>query len=231
MPSRFLRISTIAALLLLLAISCPAQQSTHARAVELIHQSIDALGGEEKLRAIHAIEIKGVGFINELEQSERPEGPWLPNFIETDEIRDFAHFRMRTVTQNRTLNASGWDNAAWSNPVINVTSDGAAARVAQSKFFPNPASWVGNDEETLALDPLHVFTIALDASDVRTAPDVQLHGFTQHVIAFTWKGAQIRILVSSYSHMPTSVEITRARPTDYYQGPWGDVTMRTSFAT
>ena len=31
--------------------------------------------------------------------------------------------------------------------------------------------------------------------------------------------------------MPTCIEITRARPSDYFQGPWGDVTMRTSFAT
>ena len=68
MPSRFLRHASIASLSLFLAISAAsqqsAQQSTHARALELVHQSMNALGGEEKLRAIHAIEIKGVGVIN-----------------------------------------------------------------------------------------------------------------------------------------------------------------------
>jgi hypothetical protein len=235
MPSRFLRVAASAALLLL-AISAVAQKSTqpastHARAVELIHQSMDALGGEEKLRAIHAIEIKGIGVLNELEQSERPEGPWLPSFIQSDEVLDFAQFRMRTTTQNRTLNFTGWDNAAWSNPAINLTSGGVAVRTAQGKFAPNPQTWAADDEETLALDPLHVLINALDAADVRTAPDVQLHGFAQHVIAFTWKGEQVRIFVSAYSHMPTSVEVTRARLNDYFQGPWGDVTIRTSFAT
>jgi len=61
-----------------------------------IHAAMNALGGEDLLRAVHAIEIKGIGFRNELEQSERPEGPWLPDFYQTNEIRDFANTRMRS---------------------------------------------------------------------------------------------------------------------------------------
>src|SRR5579864_1115065 len=102
MPSRFLRHVSLTGFFLLFAIFAAAQQSTHpsaasthAHAVELIHQSMDALGGEEKLRAIHAIEFKGIGFRNELEQSERPEGPWMPDFFQSDEIRDFANLRHR----------------------------------------------------------------------------------------------------------------------------------------
>lgn len=238
MLSRFRRPASLLAFFFFLAIPCAARQSTpapivstHSRAVELVHQSMDALGGEEKLRAIHAIEIKGVGVINELEQSERPEGPWLPNFFQSDEVRDFAKFRLKTTTQTRTLNFTGWDNAAWSNPITVVSSGGAAARVAQGKFSPASASSALNDEETLALDPIHIFFMALDASDLRAAPDAQLHGFAQRVIAFTWKGAPVRVFLSSYSHLPTCIEITRTRSADIFQGPWGDVTMRTSFAT
>ena len=238
MPSRLFSCASSAAFLFLLAISCAAQQSTHpsavsthAHAVELIHQSLDALGGEEKLRAIRAIEIKGIGVANELEQSERPEGPWLPNFYQSDEIRDFSQLRMKIVTQTRTLNFSGWDSSAWSNPSTVVSAGDAAAGLAQGKFVANSASVASDNEEILALDPLRVFAIALAASDLRTVPDVQLHGFAQHVIAFTWKGAPVRVYVSSYSHMPTCIEITHARLADYFQGPWGDVTMRTSFAT
>ena len=238
MTSFFRRWTSVAALFVLLVGTSAAQQttrpptdSTHTRAVELIHKAMDALGGEDKLRAIHSVEIKGIGFINELEQSERPEGPWLPNFFQDDEIRDFSQLRMRTVTQSRTLNFTGWDNSEWSNPMILVTSGGAAARVAQGKFFPTSSSLGADDEETLVLDPLHIFFAALDAPDLHSAPDVQLHGFRQSVAAFTWKGAPVRIYLSSYSGMPTCIEITRARPADVFQGPWGDVTMRTSFAT
>jgi hypothetical protein len=238
MAYRLFRLASLAAFLLLAGISSDAQRgtrtsaaSTHTRAVELIHQSMDALGGEEKLRAIHAIEIKGIGVINELEQSERPEGLWLPNFFQSDEVRDFAPFRLKNTTQTRTLNFTGWDSSAWSNPSTVVSSGGAAARVAQGKFSPASASSALDDEETLALDPLHVFFIALDAPDLRTAPDAQLHGFAQQVIALTWKGAPVRVFLSSYSHLPTCIQITRTRTADVFQGPWGDVTMRTSFAT
>jgi hypothetical protein len=238
MSSRFLRYASSAALLLLLAISAAAQKPTrppaafaHAHAVELIHRSMDALGGEEKLRAIHAIEFKGIGFRNELEQSERPEGPWLPDFFQSDEIRDFAQIRYRTVRQSRTLNNSSWDNAAWSDPLVLVTDAESSALFAGGKFSAISSAGVPDVQETLALDPSQVLLNALAASDLRVGPDAQVHGFTQQVIEFTWNREIVKVYVSSYSHMLTCVDVTRARPADYFQGPWGDVTIRTSFAT
>ncbi|HEY4837481.1 MAG TPA: hypothetical protein VIH72_02670 [Candidatus Acidoferrales bacterium] len=226
------------AALLLLAISTVAQKSpqppaisTHARAIELLHQSMTALGGEEKLRAIHAIELKGIGFRNELEQSERPEGPWMPDFFQSDEIRDFANTRYRTVRQSKTLNNSSWDDAAWSDPLVLVTAGGSAALFSQGKFNAISSAGVPDIEETLALDPLQVLLTALAAPDLRLGPDAQVHGFTQQVIEFTWKGEPVRIFLSSYSHMPTCIDVTHARPADYFQGPWGDVTIRITFAT
>lgn len=238
MTSRFIRWVSFPAFLIIVVIPVAAQQSartpvvsTHDRAVKLIHQSMDALGGEEKLRAIHAIEFKGIGFRNELEQSERPEGPWMPDFFQSDEIRDFTNIRYRTVRQSKTLNNTGWDNAAWSDPLVLVTVGGSSARFAQGKFSAISAAGVKDVEETLALDPLQVLLTALDASDLHAAPDAQVHGFTQQVLAFTWKSELVKVYLSSYSHLPTCIDVTRARPADYFQGPWGDVTVRTAFAT
>jgi hypothetical protein len=112
-----------------------------------------------------------------------------------------------------------------------VTSGSASARFAQGKFLPIPATQVPDDEETLALDPLRVLLTALDAKDLRVTPDIQFHGFAQHVIAFAWNGELVRVFLNSYSDMPTSIEATRARPMDTYLAPWGDVTVRTDFAT
>jgi hypothetical protein len=238
MPSRLLRSASLTGIALLLTLSGTAQQSAHApaapshtSAVELIHKSLNALGGEEKIRAVHALEIKGIGIIDQLEQSERPEGPWLPNFIQSEEVRDFAQNRMRTSLQTRTLNFTAWDNSDWSTPAVTVTAGGASARLAQGKFTPISAARVWDDQETLALDPLRVLLTALDAKDLRVAPDIQFHGFAQHVIAFSWNGELVRVFLNSYSDMPTSVEATRARPMDGFQSPWGDITMRTDFAT
>jgi hypothetical protein len=196
-----------------------------------IHGAMDAMGSEEKLRAIHALEIKGIGFRNELEQSERPEGPWLPDFYQSSETRDFANGRMRTERQSRTLNITGWDNANWSPATVSVTSGGAVARWAQGKFSPGSAAGAIEGEETLALDPLRVLQTALDATDLHAEADARLHGFTQHVAAFTWQGEAVRLYLSSQSRMPGCIEVTRARPMDFFQGPWGDITVKTTFAT
>ena len=119
---------------------------------------MDALGGEEKLRAIHAIEFKGIGFRNELEQSERPEGPWMPDFFQSDEIRDFTNIRYRTVRQSKTLNNTGWDNAAWSDPLVLVTVGGSSARFAQGKFSAISAVGRGCGRTPCELDPLCKFS-------------------------------------------------------------------------
>jgi hypothetical protein len=238
MSARLLCLASVAGFLLLLATPNTARQtaqgsavSPHARAVELIHKSMDALGGEEKLRAIHSVEFKGIGFRNELEQSERPEGPWMPDFFQSDEIRDFANIRHRTVRQSRTLNNSSWDNAAWSDPLVLVTDGGSAALFAQEKFNAISSAGVPDIEETLALDPSQILLTALAAPDLRIGPEAQVHGFAQQVIEFTWKGEPVRVYLSSYSHMLTCIDVTHARPADYFQGPWGDVKIRISFAT
>ena len=195
------------------------QNSRHARA--WIQSAMNALGGEDKLRAIHSIEIKGIGFRNELEQSERPEGPWMPDFYYTDEIRDFQNMRMKSQRQSRTLNSTAWDNSDWSLPVTIIVSGGVVARLAQMAFSPATAASAIDVEETLALDPLQVLLLALEAPDLHSEADTQLHGFLQHVVAFTWRGEAVRLLLNGFSLIPTCVEVTRARPMDYFQGPWG----------
>src|SRR5690349_9958529 len=62
---------------------------------ELINRSIAAMGGLDKLKAIRSIHTKSVGHFNLLEQSERPEGPWLVIYQETEEWRDVEHGYVR----------------------------------------------------------------------------------------------------------------------------------------
>jgi hypothetical protein len=207
------------------------QNSGQERAQSWIQGAMNAMGGEEKLKAIHAIEIKGIGIRNQLEQSERPEGPWLPDFYQSDETRDFANNRTKVERQSRTLNFTGWDNSAWSNASTTVTAGGVVALFSQGKFRATSPAFAADTEETLALDPLRVLFTALQAQDLHAAADSPLHGFAQHVIAFSWNGESIRLFLSPDSQLPTRIEATRVRPMDFFQGPWGDVTIQTEFAT
>ncbi|MGH9591826.1 MAG: hypothetical protein ACRD5L_01950, partial [Bryobacteraceae bacterium] len=191
---------------------------------------MDAMGGEAALHAIHTISFKGVGSQNALEQSERPEGPWITNYDQGTQAYDFENGATRAENSTRGFfQLNWWDTEAWTNPSVVRTADGVSAFESRGHTAPYLATAVTEAQEALFLNPLRILLHAAVAPDVHAQPDVQLHGFAQHVIAFTWDGNPVRIFLSSYSNTITAVEITRALPSNLYFGPWGDVTTRTYF--
>src|SRR5205823_994792 len=80
-----------------------------------------------------------------------------------------------------------------------------------------------------AYGPERIVLSALDASDVHAEPDVQLHGYAHHVVAFTAASTQVRVFLTPPTLLPKAVEIRRPRPFDMFWAPWGDVTSRLTF--
>src|SRR4030095_5298471 len=71
---------TSASLAILLLALWPVEKTTRDRWTALMKQGADALGGEARVRGIHAIEVDGVSAQYQREQSERPEGPWVVTY-------------------------------------------------------------------------------------------------------------------------------------------------------
>ena len=69
-------------------------------AVALLRQAIEAQGGETALRRISSVRWEAHGYRNMLEQSERPEGPYIPEFETTIETHDQANGRFRSITKS-----------------------------------------------------------------------------------------------------------------------------------
>jgi hypothetical protein len=210
--------------LLLVALPAAAQPTT---ARDLIHRALDATGGEERLRAVHAVEIRGVGHHYALEESERPEGPWLLQYEQIDEVRDFDHHRIRDEIGGRGYETGDWAaSSAWTHSAI-VVDGGLAFDVTDPQHpAPGRAREIQRADESLAYGPERVLFTALDAPDLVREPDSMLHGFLQHVVRFTREGAAVRIWISTTTFYPAAVELTRARPYDVFWSPWGDVTTR-----
>ena len=106
---------------------------------------------------------------------------------------------------------------------------GRAARVVDGKVLPGGGAAVQSAEETLTLGPERALFTALAAPDLHLDPDLPLNGRFHHVLAFTWRGAPVRIYLDPVSSTPAAVEITRPRSYDVYRAPWGDVTSRTDW--
>jgi hypothetical protein len=102
--------TTLLAIVLTLVLSTPADparaasSSTVAAAAPaetaptLIGQAIDAMGGEARLRGMHAVKLDAIGHSYWIDQSERPEGPWVTQYEQRTELRDLAAGRRRWPT-------------------------------------------------------------------------------------------------------------------------------------
>jgi len=222
-----LNLSTAAVGIVALSLAPGAQSQSDRSARGLAQQAAAALGGEAKLRALSRISLSGISVLYQREQSERPEGPWLPTFTEFTDVRDLG-----ASTVWRTARTRGFvteNDTAWSAESSSIVKEGVAFRASNGTISAAQMPW---DLGALPPDlgPEHAVIAALDAPDLHTEPDIQLHGSPHHVLAFTHRRARVRVILAAPTVMPKAVEITHTRPFDTYWAPWGDVTQRVTFA-
>jgi len=190
-----------------------------ASAAALLSKAIEAMGGEGTLNGIRALSLVGMGHQWALEQSERPEGPWLSTYMQRSEVRDVAGNRRALSLQRRD-----WNFPAWSPALGTVIAQGIAARRSGDRWFPGSAADVLEWKQTLALSPERLLLTARTAADLRLLPDQTHHGMAQRVLAFSHEGQNYRLVLNPWTHLPTMLETVR----DDHM--WGDVTERRWFS-
>jgi hypothetical protein len=84
-----------------LVAATPQASSPSVRTV--VSRAIDAVGGEAALTSIAALRIEASGHEYFIDQSERPEGPFVVRYVQTSELRDVAGGRSRTVITRERL--------------------------------------------------------------------------------------------------------------------------------
>ena len=213
----------------ILAVLSPRVRAAQDDARASVQAATQAMGGEERLRSTHSLSFKAIGQRTMLEQSERPEGPWLMDYFQVSEYLDFARKRQRIERESRGCGSSScWDSAAWL-PSTYLYDNGAGAMLANGKQSPVPQNLLDESAELLALSPDRLLLEALAASDLHSELDIVLRGFTHHVVGFTLNGTPVRLFLSASTKLPSIAEITRTRPYDAFLSPWGDVTSRITF--
>jgi hypothetical protein len=202
----------------------PAQQSPAAPARALVSAGIRAMGGEARLRALRGVRIAGIGHRNQLEQSERPEGPWLVTYEQVDELRDVAAGRLRQRTRQLGFGADDWQ------PTVRLYADGVPATVGSNGPRAGRMGDAARLRERLELAPERVLLTALAAPDLRAGRDTTFQGVPHHAVSFGWNGARVRLLLNAATSLPTAVEVTRPHPDESFWWVWGDVTLRTLYS-
>ena len=210
--------------ILLLLCSClvcetsAQKNSTDAR--QLVNQSIAAMGGLDKLKAIKSIHSKSVGHFYLLEQSERPEGPWLVIYQETEEWRDVEHGNIRRHYKQ---------NGVFTSDVTEIVADGKSAADNGNGLGPGENK-VDQTVELLAMAPEKVLINALDAPDLQFAGKKVVQDTLNNVVSFTWKGAPVKLYLNENTDMLTMTDVVKARPNEQFWGIWGDFSEKNYYS-
>lgn len=160
---------------------------------------------------------------NGLEESERPEGPYIVEFDSVWEVHDWAGHRYRSVTD-----AAFYPLAKFSSGTV-VDGD-VVMRLSGENKSPGTTLQLKIVQERQALSPERLLLTALDASDVHTEPDTTLQSVPQNVVAFSLDAAPVRVYLNAYTHLPTAVDYSGPLARSGYWSFLGDVTARTYFS-
>lgn len=187
-----------------------------------VRTAVDRMGGEALLRSIHTIRFEGTGYHNLLEQSERPQGPWIPSIEQISEAWDLAGRRW-TVKNDAHVGEFHFVQQQ-------TVADGVVGTVSGERWSPGSPALLQAMDERFAWAPFVALLGALDATDLRAEPDRLFQDVPHHVVAWTSKGGPTRALLNSQTGYITAIEAVRAYPQDLYWQVWGDVTTRVLFS-
>jgi hypothetical protein len=197
-------------------------------ALALLKAGIDAQGGESRLRALQAVRIETVGYRNLLEQSERPEGPYIPEFRTTTETRDQSGRRFREVLASSVYIIA--DGSSAGGRSVQVVADGVAMRQVAEASSPGDGLQVRLAAERLALSPERLLITAMEAANASLRGKLEMQRIAQDVVEFTYDGAPVRLYLNPYTHLPTAYDYSGPLARSGYRAYTGDATQRTFFS-
>ena len=139
------------------------------------------------------------GYRNELEQSERPQGPWIVETDSVDQVEDLARNRLRSLTKATIVPFPAFDRGF-------VSETTSAMRLNGKDLLPGNVKLLQQARETLALSPERLLLTALAADDLSLRPKARLQDVMQDTVGFTLDGAPVTLYLNPYTHLPTAVD-------------------------
>ncbi len=193
------------------------------RVNDLLQAAIKAMGGEAKLRALASLKIEGIGHSFALEQSERPEGPWIVSYEQVKELRDLTNRKLRRTSESRNSQVPDWSGSTL------IVAGEAAAIERGGRMFPSGIAQFRDAQMQMALAPERILLTALEAADLTIGKDTTMQSVPHHVVKFTWQKIPVALYLNANTNLPTAVETLNVLPYEALWSVWGDFTTRTYF--
>lgn len=188
-----------------------------------VERAIEEMGGISRLEAIKTARIEYWGHRYLLEESERPDGPWIVAYLNATELRDYQRGALQEDEEQWGLGLEGGVKSSM------TVADGVAQMTTGDQPRPVTMGQVVDAQQKLEFSPDRLMLAALSAADLHSLPDTWIHGEPYRVIAFTRDAIPIRAYVNVYTGLPGIVEWTRAYPYSTFWRVWGDVQNRLEY--
>lgn len=191
----------------------------------LLDQAFNALGGREKLARVGSVSSTVIGHVNHVEQSERPDGPYVISYFERTERLNFDEQRWYGSTARKGL-IFGPKGATSAAEILEGKAADWKGRSVPNAVFPGMT-----DEAVIRLNlgPERVLFAAEKSRDLRLGKQLTYQGVPHEELLFTWGQTPVTILLNKTTHMPTAVEMERVE--SGFWGLWGDVKHRFIWGT
>jgi len=163
-------------------------------------------------RDVHSLSLEGYGYKNDIDQSERTEGPYIPARYTRRLLKDYATGRFLLDEKGEDFNFS-----SQSLFLINGTDE---ALKRGKNILPTVQAQQFGDE--LNLSPEMVLQRALDAQDLKFVKDTIYQKARHWIVGFSYNHYPVRVFLNQETKLLTAVEITRPYQNAYFN-LWGDM--------
>ena len=197
----------------------------HATPLQCVKLSITAMGGADKLADIHSEQLEIIEHRSIAEQSYR-QAPFLTAYARTRQTVNFDQGVVVTDTHSMWPESDVGSKQSDSTTTVVATPRAAVVRTPSGDRPASTAS-IEQARTTLALGPARLLLTAEAATDLHFSPDEILRDTPHTVVAFTWHGIPVKVLINRFNHLPDAVESTQTF--DDFWFAWGDVTQRIYF--
>src|SRR6185437_7897216 len=204
----------------------PAAVHPEARAKTLVSESINALGGEERLRSIRTLTLVGSSYTNHLQDSPNPRGPWLVDF---DRFTEYQDLRQRTLLRDSAANPAS-ARATATTLHRELVAEGIDAHLTIENAIARVDYTTAAHDDWIDLGPLRVMLTALHAPDLHVSASRRLHGIPTTVVTFRWQGLPVKIFINDFTKLPLAVEYFQSYPDSVARAAWGDMAVRTTYS-
>jgi hypothetical protein len=213
----------LAVLAVLAGVGAQAAHPDDASPKDCVLLALDAMGGRERLDGIKTLGLEGIQHTQLVEQSYRQD-PFITAYARTKEKIDFAG--QHVLLQAHQTWPESDPGQFESDSTLVVGPEGGVYRFEKSDT-PASRADVEAARYSLALSPTRLLFTALNAADLRFVAPQRLRGTLHAVVAFTWQGRPVRVMINPFNHLPDAVESIAVFSDHWYQ--WGDVRQRIYF--